>query len=98
MAQPDASPSRIRRGIGLVFLLGLLIWVSFFDSHSLMKRLRWHQEYTQLKQENAALHREIGQLETKLERPPSDATIEKIAREQYGMQREGETIYRIDDE
>ncbi len=35
-------------------------------------------------------------LQETLETSPSDETIERIAREQYGMHRPGEIVYRIE--
>ena len=45
MPSPDSplSDRRVRWGIGL-FLAGVLVWVLFFDSHSLWQRYQWHQE------------------------------------------------------
>jgi len=73
----------------------LLIWITFFDSHSLLRRYRWSQELDSLQQENQALQTEINRLEKKLEQPLSDRAVERIAREQYGMKRPNETIYRL---
>ena len=91
------SGNRLLR-ILLVMLLFLgLTWFVWFDSFSLVRRVRWQQEYVLLQEENARLREEISVLESKLASPPSDETIEKIAREQYGMRREGETVYRIEE-
>ena len=68
---------------------------AFFDSHSVYKRVTWHREVTALEAENAQLRAEIERLEAELEQGLSDEEIERIAREQYGMQREGETVYPI---
>lgn len=78
--------------------LALLLWITFFDSHSLLKRFRWHQEYERLTEENRALRNDIDRLEDKLEKPLSDEVVERIAREQYGMKRPGETVYRINEQ
>ena len=73
----------------------LLFWITFFDSHSLLRRYRWSQELESLQQENQALRMEIDNLQEKLEQPLSDKAVERIAREQYGMKRPNETIYRL---
>ena len=91
------SDSRIRWGTGLV-LAGVLVWVLFFDSHSLLQRYSWQQELEATKHENERLRTEIERLRTKLDRPLSDSTVERIARQEYGMKRPGETIYRIEPE
>ncbi len=97
MPSPDfpLSDRRIRWGIG-VFLAGVLIWILFFDSHSLWQRYQWHQELEATKQENTTLRKEIKRLRTQLDRPLSDSAVARIAREEYGMKRPGETIYRIE--
>lgn len=77
---------------------GLLVWILFFDSHSILNRVQWHQEYQELSSENEELREEIDELETRLEEPLSDDVIEQLAREDYGMSRPGETIYRIEEE
>ena len=74
----------------------LLVWVAFFDSHSLLKRIRWHQEYDQLSAENERLRHQIDALQHKLQQPLSDEVVERIAREEYGMKHRDETVYPIE--
>lgn len=97
MGAPDSavSASHLRWGIGL-FFAGLLVWVLFFDSHSLLQRYYWQQELEALTRENAQLRSEIEHLRTRLGQPLTDSLVERIAREEYGMKRPGETIYRIE--
>lgn len=76
----------------------LLVWVAFFDSHSLLKRLRWHHEHEQLATENERLRQQIEALQQKLGQPLPDEVVERIAREEYGMKRPGETVYPIERE
>ena len=91
------SKRYLRRSI-LVSAIGLLlVWLAFFDSHSMVKRLSWHREATALAQQNDALRLEIEELERQLNTDLSDEVIEQLARERYGMRREGETVYKIDD-
>lgn len=73
----------------------VVIWVTFIDSHSLLRRMNWHREAESLKAQNEALRQEIEELEQELERDLTDEEIERIAREQYGMQREGETVHPV---
>ena len=87
---------RLRLSLAAAFGLGLFVWVAFFDSHSLAKRIAWHQELAHLNQENATLREQIRTLEDGLEATPSASVVEQIAREQYGMRRPGETVYRVD--
>ena len=76
----------------------LVLWVAFFDSHSLYKRIRWHHQYEQLTEENKQLREEISTLQHKLQQPLPDEVVEQIAREQYGMKRPNETVYPIEEE
>jgi cell division protein FtsB len=88
------STSWFRWGIGAV-LTGALVWVLFFDSHSLLRRYYWQQELESLNRENARLQSKIDRLQEKLDRPLPDSVVERIARNEYGMKRPGETIYRV---
>lgn len=73
----------------------LVAWIAFFDSHSLLKRVQWRMEYEELQAENEQLREDIDRIRTRIEELESDAMIEEIAREQYGMSRPGETVYRV---
>lgn len=98
-----AAPQHVSMGRRLtrLLLIGLmfagLLWFTWFDSYSLVRRAKWQRDYEQLVEENMQLRSEIAELQSMLENPPNDETIEKIAREQYGMRRDGETVYRIEE-
>ena len=53
------------------------------ENRQLMQKLRDEQDKTQ------SLQKEIDELKT------SDKKVEKVAREKYGMKKEGEEIYKI---
>ncbi len=89
-------PRAVRRAIIAVLVLGAVVWFVFFDSYSVRKRIDWQAEYEQLESENALLRQEIARLKEELAEPPTDEMIEKIAREQYGMRRPGELVYRLE--
>lgn len=74
----------------------ILIWVTFFDSHSLWSRYSFHREKMELSEENARLEAEIRVLEERLSVPLTDEDVIRIAREEYGMSRRGETVYPIE--
>ncbi len=97
-ASRNVSPRKPWRYVLLAGLILLLLWVLFLDSHSLLKRWKWHRELVAIKKENAYLEQRIQKLERKLETPLSDEDVERIAREQYGMHRPGETVYRVQKE
>lgn len=81
-----------------VVLVGLFLWVAFFDSHSLLQRYQWHQEYEDLSSENRELQSEIEELQERIDQPLPDSAVERIAREDYGMKRPGEKVYRLKEE
>ena len=55
---PTSSTSIVRwLAAGLAALL--LIWITFFDSHSLLRRYQWHQELERLTKENQRLQAEM---------------------------------------
>ncbi len=90
------SGSNLRQWIGYGTLAVVLLWVLLFDSHSALKRVRWHQEHEALTAENQKLRQQIDALEKKLDQPLPDDTVERIAREEYGMKRPGEMVYPIE--
>ncbi len=92
----DAPRRRLQGPLIVVVVLLAALWFTFFDSHSLVKSVRWHQEMARLTEENEALRQEIEALEERLAEPLSDEVIEKIAREEYGMRRPDETVYRVE--
>lgn len=96
------SRSESHRDLGRWMLLGgavlLFVWIAFFDSHSLLKRVRWYHEYEQIATENEQLQEEIDALQQQLEQPLSDELVERIAREQYGMRYPDETVYPTDEQ
>lgn len=96
--QMPAAPYKglIRFVFVLLVILGAL-WFVWFDSYSLVRRAQWEREFIELREENAQLRAEIEDLQTKLATPVSDETIERIAREQYGMRRPEETVYRVEE-
>ncbi len=90
------SSPRFRRRLVLVGLAVLVGWLAFFDSHSLLRRARYHHELSRLTEENERLRVENAALAERVRAGLSDATVEEVAREQYGMRRPGETVYRVE--
>ena len=89
-------PQRLRRRLLLAGALALALWVAFFDSHSLWRRGAYARELDRLTEENAALAAQNAALAAQLERGLDAATVERVAREQYGMRRPGERVYRVE--
>lgn len=83
----------------LVFLAGaiVLLWVLFFDSHSILHRATWTVEAHKLRERNEQLHAEIDSLKTEIEHADDPENVERVARENYGMRRKGETVYRVEE-
>lgn len=82
-------------GIMVVFLV--IAAYSVFSDKGLLTRIRMNREKERLsrimeeeKKKQDSLKKEIELLNT------SDKKIEKIAREKYGMTKEGEIIYKIE--
>lgn len=92
------SPSTVRGWLLGAFALLLVLWITFFDSHSLLRRYQWHRELDRLTEENDRLRQQIETLEHQIDQPLSDEVVERIAREEYGMKRPGETVYRVEPE
>jgi cell division protein FtsB len=98
MRSPISDGNGRRFGRRLLASAALIVglWITFFDSHSLVKRLGWHSERANLQAENDSLYAEIDRLEREVEKGLSDEVVEEIAREQYGMRRPGETVYPVE--
>ena len=87
---------RLRLRLLVAALVALAVWVVFFDSHSLLRRASYAGELERLTDENARLTDENEDLQARLDRGLDDATVEVVAREQYGMRRPGETVYLVE--
>lgn len=74
----------------------IVIWILFIDTYSLYTRYELHQKKNALIERTSELKAETTGLEEKIENLTDDADLlEKIAREEYGMRKPGETVYRI---
>lgn len=91
------NPLRWRKSF-LILVLGgfMMIWLAFFDTYSLWTRFQLSQRKDTLMERKQQLKEETTVLKQKIENLKNDPTIlERIAREQYGMKKKGETIYKI---
>lgn len=82
--------------LAMLFVGFVLIWVGFFDNHSLLTRYQLHKQHTELLKRIELLKEETRKVEQKIEALENDpAQLERIAREEYGMRRPGEVIYEF---
>lgn len=82
----------------LLMVLGafILIWFSFIDVYSLQTRHKLNKQKKELIEKTQVLSEQTSVLEQKTEALQNDpALLEKIAREQYGMRKPGERVYKI---
>ncbi len=80
-----------------VLVVAALSWILFFDTFSLLTRYQLSSKEDQLKEDIERLEAQIRELESQIERLEKDpALIERIAREEYGMRKPGETVYTVE--
>lgn len=87
----------LRRRLILAGIAALALWIAFFDSHSVLRRVQYARDLAQLREENQRLRDENAVLARQVEVGLSPEVVERVAREQYGMRRPGETVYRVAD-
>jgi cell division protein FtsB len=76
----------------LVFLLSMFV----FSNNGLLKRMKLENEKKELEKNISIEQKKSDSLEKKIkEIQTSDMELERIAREKYGMTKEGEKIFRI---
>lgn len=93
----NLNPLRWRKSF-LALILGgfLFIWFAFIDTYSLWTRIQLNYRMDELQAKKEQLQEETQILKEKIEDLKTDpALLERIAREEYGMKKEGETVYKI---
>ena len=84
-----------KRTILLIILFILLLYL-LFDNKGIIKRLKLEAEHNEWIEKLKADSMETKRLEEQIKALEGDKkTIEKVAREKYGMKRKGETVYQI---
>ncbi|XWN36552.1 MAG: septum formation initiator family protein [Balneola sp.] len=74
----------------------ILIWFGFVDSYSLLTRIGLNNQKADLREKIEKLNASTEDLKTKIDHLHQDAQLlEKIAREEYGMRKPGETVYKV---
>ncbi len=91
------NPLRWRKSF-LALILGgfVFIWFMFIDTYSIWTRIELMQRKEELKAKKEKLKAETIILKQKISDLKNDPfLLERIAREEYGMKKEGETIYKV---
>ena len=90
------NASKNKKRTALIVALFLLLLYFLFDNKGIITRLRLESEQTEWEEKLRADSAETKHLQEQIKALEGDKkTIEKTAREKYGMKREGETIYQV---
>jgi cell division protein FtsB len=94
---PLLNPLRWKKSfLFSILVLFLVVWFGFFDTYSLWTRFQLERQKSDLINRTELLVKDTEELKRKIEALRDDpALLERIAREEYGMRRPGETVYRI---
>ncbi|MDX9882351.1 MAG: septum formation initiator family protein [Prolixibacteraceae bacterium] len=89
---------KVRNKYFLVFV-SFLIWIMFFDEHSLLQHYQNREKLRQLEEQEEFYREKIEADKRKLhELQTNDENLEKFAREQFQMKKENEDIFVIIEE
>jgi cell division protein FtsB len=98
MKKEYLNPLRWKRPVLVSILLAFVAtWFLFIDTYSLLTRYQLETRKKELVERTAEYTKMADDLKVKinaLENNPD--LLEKIAREEYGMRKPGETVYRIE--
>lgn len=84
-----------RRMLTLLFGVALILYV-LLDNKGIVKRVALEVQRKEMKEKVEVAKEETKRLQAQIKALEGDKkTIEKIARERYGMARQGETVYRV---
>ncbi len=88
-------PSLFRNKYFLALII-VLVWLIFFDTHSIIQQWRMNRQLRELRQEREFYLEEIKRDSTALHKLTSDPEeLERFAREQYLMKKQGEDVFVI---
>ncbi|AFK04630.1 Septum formation initiator [Emticicia oligotrophica DSM 17448] len=83
----------------VVTLVGLLLWIAFFDGSNLIAQFRLWQKLSELEEQQEYYVEELKKVKKEEhEVMGNQSSMEKFAREQYLMKKSGETVFVIVDE
>lgn len=75
----------------------IAVWFLFFDTHSLYTKYQLEQQKKELIERTRQFEEKTAELEKKIEDVEKNPElIERIVREEYGMKKPNETVYRIE--
>lgn len=87
---------RNKRRTTILILALVLATYLLFDNKGVIARVRLESQKKELEQKILQAEAETKALQAQIKALEGDKkTIEKIAREKYGMARDGETVYRV---
>jgi cell division protein FtsB len=90
------KPRTARRALAAGLLLVAAYYAVFGGDYSLLDMIRLRREQQTTEQRLAAVRAETDLLRRQADRlETQDTTVERIAREQFGMVKEGELLYRF---
>ena len=91
------NPLRWNKSLLISLLAGfVLVWFFFFDTYSLMTKISLENQKDDLIERTAEYQEKAAELEKKIEELENNPDlIEKIAREDYGMRKPDETVYKV---
>ncbi len=76
-----------------------LVWITFFDNHNLLDRGSYYRDIIRLQQQKEYYVEKIKVDKLKLgELRTNGSNLEKFAREQYLMKKDGEDIFLINED
>ena len=97
MTPKQLNPLYWKKSALISLLIGFFaLWFLFFDTYSLATRYQLESRKDELIERTKELEQKTKELEQKIEELKNNPDLlEKIAREEYGMRKPGETVYRI---
>lgn len=97
MNKEALNPLRWKRPFLFSLLIALIaIWFLFIDTHSLFTRFQLEQRKKDLIERTREYEERTAELEQEIKDLESNPDLlEKIAREEYGMRKPDETVYKI---
>jgi len=83
----------------LIAFTAVFVWMLFFDKNNLIQQYRLHKQQREMQREKQYYLEEIRRDSTDLHSLQNDLeALERYARENYLMKKEGEDIYIIPDQ